>query len=57
METFLIFEYLRGYIKSANFIENLKNIILEKINIRELPVVNYLDYECNHHIKIPIKIT
>ena len=41
METFLVFEYLRGHIKSVNFIENLKNIILEKINIRELPVVNH----------------
>ena len=51
---FLVFENLRGHIKNENFIKNLKNRILKKMNQNDLPekVMNSINYEKNYHIKI-----
>ena len=56
-KTFLVFENLRGHIKSEKFIENLKNRILKKIKISDLPqcTIDCMSFEENHHIKIALK--
>ena len=53
---FLIFENLRGYVRNENFLINLKNRILEKININNLPeeTVDDFNYQEFYHIKIPL---
>ena len=53
---FLVFENLRGHIKNKPFIENLKTQVFKKIKLKDFPVVveDWLKYEKNYHIKIPL---
>ena len=54
---FLIFENLRGHIKNENFIENLKNHILKKVNRNDIPekTMDFYNFEKNYHIKIELE--
>ena len=54
---FLVFENLRGHIRGENFVERLKNRVFGKFDINNLPeeVMDQMNYEKNHHIKILLK--
>ena len=55
-QKFLVFENLRGHIRSEDFIENLTDRIFSKINRNSLPekIMDEINFKENHHIKIPL---
>ena len=51
---FLVFENLRGHIENEDFLTSLKTKIFQHIKHLPLNIMDNMNYEENHHIKIPL---